>query len=185
MSHANPWNPPAEALAQAVKTYPHFPVAGVMFKDIWPLLADPVLFRMLLDELVSGAGAFAPLTHVAGIESRGFILAHAVAQELRLPFVPIRKPGKLPGQVEHCACTLEYGQTALEMQVGAMPPASRCLLVDDVLATGGTALAAAKLIRKLHAVPAGLLVVGEVTALGGRQLVMREAHLPAHAVMSF
>ena len=185
MNSSSFYKPPAQVLASAVKTHPNFPVAGVMFKDIWPLLADPVLFRLLLEELVAQTQAFAPLTHVAGIESRGFILAHAVAQELRLPFIPIRKPGKLPGQVEHSAYTLEYGHSALEMQTGALPAGARCLLVDDVLATGGTALAAAKLVKKMHAVPAGLLVVGEVAGLGGRQLVMQDAHLEVAAVLGF
>jgi adenine phosphoribosyltransferase len=138
-----------------------------MFKDITPLLADPAAFTALTDalaELTVRHGA----TKIVGLEARGFILGAPVAVRAGIGFVPVRKAGKLPGPVHGQTCTLEYGETELQVQVGALHPGDRVLVVDDVLATGGTSAAAAALVRADGADPVELAVPLELAALGGR-----------------
>ncbi len=134
-------------VAAKLRDIPDFPKPGVNFKDITPVLGDAELFR---DVIAAMAAPWMPegITHVAGIESRGFILAAPIGVALNAGFIPIRKPGKLPFQTHAAEYKLEYGTDRLEIHVDACPGPSRVLLVDDVLATGGTAHAAAQLIER-------------------------------------
>ena len=156
-----------EVIKKKVRDVPDFPKQGIVFKDITPVLNDPVLFRGLLDELVKshrGRG----VQYVAGIESRGFILAAPLAIALGAGFVPIRKKGKLPAQVYREEFALEYGTDVIELHQDAFPRGARVLLVDDVLATGGTATAAIKLLETASASIVGLSFMIELGFLGGR-----------------
>jgi adenine phosphoribosyltransferase len=137
----------ARRLARTLRDVPDFPKPGIVFKDITPVLADAALFAETATAMATAARDLG-VTHVAGIESRGFILAAPVALELGAGFIPIRKPGKLPWRSIGMDYALEYGSDRLEMHTDAVPPNSRVLLVDDVLATGGTAAAAAALIEE-------------------------------------
>jgi len=144
-----------------------FPRPGIVFKDILPLLRDGRGFAAAIAAMVqpwSESGVSA----VAGVEARGFILGAAMARELGVGFVPIRKPGKLPGAVHEVSYDLEYGSDRLQVQQGALAPGERVLLVDDVLATGGTLLAAASLLSNLKVELLGASVLVELRALGGR-----------------
>ncbi len=144
-----------------------FPLPGVVFKDITPLLADQDVFDGCVQSL---AASFRdqPVDKVIGIEARGFIVAAPVALALGAGFVPVRKPGKLPAAVRRVAYSLEYGADALEIHADALVPGERVLVVDDVLATGGTASAAVKLVSELGAVTVGFGCIIELEALGGR-----------------
>ena len=157
----------AAALRAAIRDIPDFPKPGIVFKDVTPALADAALFRATTGELARPWAA-SGVTHVVGIESRGFIFGAPVAQALGAGFVPIRKPGKLPFRRERIDYALEYGFDALEVHADACGAAARVLIVDDVLATGGTAAAAAALIERLGARLLGFAFVLELTFLGGR-----------------
>lgn len=153
-------------LNAALRDVPDFPKPGITFKDITPLLGAAASFRDAVAGMVV-PWADAGVTHVAGIESRGFILAAPAALALGAGFIPIRKPGKLPWR---CACVdyaLEYGSDRLEMHIDACPASAKVLLVDDVLATGGTALAAATLIERQGGTVVGLSFLLTIRALGG------------------
>lgn len=160
----------SESLQQRVlatiRDVPDFPKPGIVFKDITPILADPALFRDVISAM-SAPWRDAGITHVAGIESRGFIFAAPIALELGVGFVPIRKPGKLPWQTAAREYALEYGTDRLEMHVDACPAPARVLLVDDVLATGGTAEAAAALIEQVGGTVAGCAFLLAISFLGG------------------
>src|ERR1017187_5950358 len=131
-----------------IRTVPHYPKQGVMFRDITTLLKDPVGFRITINELVNRYTAV-KIDKVAGIESRGFIIGAALAFQLGVGFVPIRKKGKLPAETVGHDYELEYGTDRIEMHVDAIAKGERVLLVDDLIATGGTAEAAIKLIEKM------------------------------------
>ena len=155
-----------ERLVRAIRDVPDFPKPGILFKDITPALADARLFADITSAMATpwrGEG----ITHVAGIESRGFILAAPVALHLSAGFVPIRKPGKLPWKSAGRDYALEYGTDRLEMHVDACAAGSRVLLVDDVLATGGTAAAAAALIEDVGATVVGCSFLLSIGALRG------------------
>lgn len=137
----------ARRLARTLRDVPDFPKPGIVFKDITPVLADAALFAETTTAMATSARDLG-VTHVAGIESRGFILAAPIALELGAGFIPIRKPGKLPWRSIGKDYALEYGTDRLEMHADAIPAGSRVLLVDDVLATGGTAAAAVALIEE-------------------------------------
>jgi len=141
-------------LKDAIRTIPDFPKPGIMFRDVSTLMGNPRAFRQAVDELVQPY-AGAKIDKVAGIEARGFILGGAVAHQLSAGFVPLRKKGKLPHTVFTESYDLEYGVDAMEMHADAINPGDRVLLVDDLVATGGTALAALKLLRKAGAEVAG------------------------------
>jgi len=145
----------ALALRSRIREIPDFPTAGVDFKDITPVLGDPGLFAAATRAL-SEAFRDDGVTHVAGIESRGFLFAAPVALDLGAGIIPIRKVGKLPFRTERIDYGLEYGSATLEVHVDACVPGARVLVVDDVLATGGTALAACALLERLGAEVAGL-----------------------------
>lgn len=151
-----------------VRDIPDFPKAGITFKDITPVLADADAFAAVIDAL---AGAFAgtPIDKVLGIEARGFIVAAPIARHFGAGFVPVRKAGKLPWQVEKEEYVLEYGSDLLEIHRDAVAPGERTLIVDDVLATGGTASAATRLVERLGAEVTGLGFILELGFLGGRE----------------
>jgi adenine phosphoribosyltransferase len=139
-----------EKLRAAVRDVPHFPKKGIVFKDITPLLNDPVLFRASIDLFLERCRG-KDIDKIVGIDARGFLFGSAVAYELGLGFVPIRKRGKLPYQTDTAKYSLEYGEAEMEMHIDAMTAGQRVVLVDDLLATGGTSAAAAVLIRKTGA----------------------------------
>jgi adenine phosphoribosyltransferase len=155
----------AELIAARVRDVPDYPQPGVMFKDITPLLADGAAFQAVVTALASGHG---PVDKVAGIEARGFILAAAAACELGAGFVPVRKQGRLPAPTYTQSYELEYGTATIEVHRDAFRPGERVLIIDDVLATGGTAEATASLVRRTGAEIVGITVILELTFLGGR-----------------
>lgn len=154
----------------AILDVPDFPHAGILFRDITPLLGDPALFDEIIVEMARPFESTG-VTHVLGIESRGFLFGVPIAQRLRLPFVPARKPGKLPRPVISESFALEYGSDSLSVHADAIDERSVVLIVDDVLATGGTAAAAIRLVGRLGATVAGLSMLSELTFLNGRALL--------------
>ena len=145
-----------------------FPVAGIVFKDITPVLADPAAFQEVVErmgEYARGKGAEA----IAGIESRGFMFGTPLALALGVPFLPVRKLGKLPGETVRVEYALEYGTNTVEMQKGSIQSGQRVVIVDDLLATGGTCAAAAELIEKLGGEVAGAVFMVELGFLNGRE----------------
>ncbi len=156
-----------DALKRLIRDVPDFPKPGILFKDITTLLRDPKGLRTAVDCLVEPYRQ-AQLDHVVGIESRGFILGAIVADRLGVGFVPVRKPGKLPAATRSASYALEYGTDALEMHDDAVGPGQRVLIVDDLLATGGTARAAVNLVKECGAEVAGVAFLIELEALNGR-----------------
>jgi adenine phosphoribosyltransferase len=165
-------------VASRVRDVPDYPQQGVIFKDITPLLADAKAFNAVVDAL---AALYGPVDKVAGIEARGFILAAPVACRLGAGFVPIRKKGKLPGATYAQDYQLEYGTATIEILTDAFQPEDRVLVIDDVLATGGTAQATASLVRRSGATVAGLAVLLELSFLNGRAKL---ADLPVTALLT-
>jgi adenine phosphoribosyltransferase len=155
-------------LTAAVRDVPDFPKPGILFKDITPILADGALFRLAIMGLVEAARE-AGAHKIAGIDARGFILGGAVALELGLGFVPVRKKGKLPWQCQSVAYALEYGEAAIELHSDAILPGERVVIVDDLLATGGTAAAASQLVRQIGGELIDMLFLIELSFLNGRQ----------------
>ena len=157
-----------EELRAAVRDVPDFPKRGIVFKDITPVLSDPVLFRASVDLFLERCRGL-KIDKIVGIDARGFLFGSAVAYELGVGFVPIRKRGKLPYRTEIAKYSLEYGDAEMEMHVDAMSAGERIVLVDDLLATGGTSAAAAVLIRKAggHLLEAQFLI--ELESLHGRK----------------
>jgi len=150
-----------------IRTVPHYPKQGVMFRDITTLLKDPVGFRVTITELANRY-AGAKIDRVAGIEARGFIVGAALAYHLGVGFVPIRKKGKLPAETVGQDYELEYGTDRIEMHVDAVSQGERVLLVDDLIATGGTAIAACKLIESMGGTVVECCFVIDLPDLGGR-----------------
>ncbi len=159
---------PAPDWAKRIRDVADFPKPGILFKDITPLLADGRDFAGAI-EAMAQPWRDASLQAVLGIESRGFILGAALAHVLGVGFVPVRKPGKLPGRILTQDYALEYGSDRIEVHADAVPPGARVLLVDDVLATGGTLCAALSLTHQLQAEVVGATVLVELLGLGGRQ----------------
>jgi adenine phosphoribosyltransferase len=157
-----------EKVRAAVRDVPDFPKRGIVFKDITPVLSDPVLFRASIDLFLERCRGL-KIDKIVGIDARGFLFGSAVAYELGVGFVPIRKRGKLPYRTEIAKYSLEYGDAEMEMHVDAMSAGERIVLVDDLLATGGTSAAAAVLIRKAggHLLEAQFLI--ELESLHGRK----------------
>lgn len=161
---------------------PDFPRPGILFRDVTPLLADAAAFGAAVRALAAASGDLA-VDLVGGIEARGFIFGAALAQHLGRGFLPVRKHGKLPGAVHRAAYALEYGEDVLELRAGIIAPGARVLLVDDVLATGGTLDAGRRLLQDagLHAV--GAVVLVELEALGGRARL--GVTLPVRSVLRY
>jgi adenine phosphoribosyltransferase len=158
----------AAAARAAIRDVPDFPKPGILFKDITPVLRDMALFREVT-AAIAAPYAGTGVTHVVGIESRGFILAGPVAQALGAGLVPVRKPGKLPWRTIREEYALEYGTDALEIHADALQPSASVLVVDDVLATGGTAGATCRLVERAGGTIVACAFMIELTALGGRQ----------------
>lgn len=157
-------------LASFVHDVPDFPKPGVVFKDITPLLKAPERFQQAVDALAAPAAA-TDIDVVVGMEARGFIFAAPVALKLGVGFVPVRKPGKLPGDVYSQSFDLEYGSETLTVHRNAIEPGARVLVIDDVLATGGTIAATAGLLAQLGADLVQVAVLLELRALGGREFL--------------
>jgi len=155
-------------LKKLIREIPDFPKPGILFRDITPLLATPEGLRHVLDSLTHQCEALRP-DYVVGIESRGFMFGMPLAYTLGIGFAPVRKPGKLPAAVHYAEYELEYGTDRLEVHQDAFPAGSRIVIVDDLIATGGTAAATANLIEKTGCTVAGFAFVVELTALAGRQ----------------
>lgn len=173
--------PTAADLDAAIRDVPDFPKPGILFKDITPVLADPDLFKTSLQLLAETAGG-EKIDKVVGIDARGFIFAAGVAQILGAGFIPVRKEGKLPWTTQKMAYSLEYGEDVVEIHADAIHPGERILLVDDLLATGGTASAAIKLLKALDADIAGVSFLIELTALKGRD---RLGDPKIHSILSY
>lgn len=167
-----------------LRSVPDFPKPGILFKDITPLLADPRAFHITLD-LLAQRFISEHVDVVIGIESRGFIFGGALAARLNASFVPVRKPGKLPAAADRVAYALEYGEAELEMHQGSIQAGARVLIVDDLLATGGTAAAAAELARLQGGVVSGFAFVVELDFLGGRAHLAERAgaHTRVYAIV--
>lgn len=159
--------PGIERLRGLIRDVPDFPQPGIVFKDITPLLADEAAFSTVIDVIVVHFGR-GNIDKVVGIEARGFIIASPVAYHFSAGFVPVRKAGKLPWESESETYELEYGTETLEIHKDAFAPGERILIVDDVLATGGTAQATAKLVERLGAKVVGISCLIELGFLGGR-----------------
>jgi adenine phosphoribosyltransferase len=177
-----------ELIAGLAVDVPDYPVPGVLFRDLTPVFADGPAFRRMVEGLavpsapdprvaaVSGAGAVShPFDVVVGVEARGFLLAAAVALDAGVGVIPVRKAGKLPRERIAADYALEYGTATLELHADSIAPGDRVLVVDDVLATGGTLEAAIALVERLGGVVAGVSVVIELAALGGRQRIAPHA----------
>lgn len=155
-------------LKATIREIPDFPKPGIIFKDITPLLADPEAWRHAVYALTERASGFRPVDLVIGPEARGFIVGPTLAYTLGVGFVPVRKRGKLPARTLQGSYKLEYGEDVLEIHADAVRPGQRVLIVDDVLATGGTVLATLELVRQLQGEVAGALFLVELTFLEGR-----------------
>jgi adenine phosphoribosyltransferase len=160
----------SQILKDAIRIVPDFPQKGIMFKDISPILQDSKLFRLACDELIATAQG-AKIDKVVGIDARGFIFGAAVAMGLNVGFVPVRKKGKLPWKTIGTEYALEYGTNSVEMHLDAVKPGEHVMLVDDLLATGGTAAAAVKLLNQLGAELVCVSFLVELSFLKGREKI--------------
>jgi adenine phosphoribosyltransferase len=160
-------------IRKAIRDVPDFPKPGIIFKDITPVLLDPVLFALATQRMAEPYRE-SGVTRVVAVESRGFMFGAPIALQLRVGLVPVRKPGKLPAARQRVEYTLEYGTDALEMHADAIGPEDRVLIVDDVLATGGTAEAARRLVRTRGAHIAGFSFLIELGFLEGRHALASE-----------
>ncbi len=176
-----PTNDGDMTLASYIRDIPDFPKPGIVYKDITPLLADAGAFRTTIDGLCDHFDD-TPIDRVLGVEARGFIVAAPVADRLGAGFVPVRKAGKLPWQIEQEEYELEYGTDLLEVHRDAVAPGEHVLIVDDVLATGGTAAATARLVAKLGGEVAGFGFVIELAFLDGRS---RLGGVPVRSLISY
>ena len=170
-------------LKDAIRTIPDYPKPGVMFRDITTLLGNARAVRRAVDELVQ-PWAGAKIDKVAGIEARGFIIGGAVAHQVSAGFVPIRKKGKLPHQTVRMAYLLEYGSDEMEMHVDAVEKGDRVILVDDLIATGGTAEGAVKLLRQVGAEVLAACFIIDLPELGGAEK-LRKLNVPVRTLISF
>jgi len=159
--------PPKKSVEDYIRTIPDFPHKGIMFRDVTTLFSDPRGFRICIDQLLSPYAGMR-IDKVVGLEARGFILGGAVAHQLSVGFVPIRKKGKLPGKTIEQAYQLEYGEAVMELHEDAILPGEKILVVDDLLATGGTCEASIKLIERLGGEIISAAFVIDLPELGGR-----------------
>ena len=170
-----------QQLRNAVRDVHDFPKPGIVFKDITPILADANLFALAIDTFVDAARELRP-DKIVGIDARGFLFGAAVAYAMKVGFVPVRKKGKLPSRCESAAYQLEYGESIVEMHTDALRPGERVVLIDDLLATGGTAAAAVRLISQMGAQLTAALFLIELEFLHGRKNL--EA-VPIQAFLTF
>ena len=174
-------HPSSEDIRRAIRNIPDFPKAGIQFKDITPVLADARLFSGCID-LLTASYKPGEVDSVVGIDARGFIFAAAAAVRLNAGFVPVRKKGKLPFTTYEQSYDLEYGQNTVAIHIDAVKPGSRVLLIDDLLATGGTAEAAALLLQKVGAKILEAAFVIELEGLQGRQKIQ---HCPVRSLIVY
>ncbi|ODM94977.1 Adenine phosphoribosyltransferase [Orchesella cincta] len=171
-----------QELKEYISSYPDFPKPGILFRDMFSLLRNPNAFKDLRDVMVEISKRNIPDAQaVVGLESRGFLFGSVLAIELGLPFVPIRKPGKLPGELNKVTYQLEYGTDTFEIQKDAVTPGLKVLLVDDLLATGGSLKAGCQLIEESGGVVAGCLVIMELVDLRGRDKISQ----PVFSLLEF
>jgi len=175
--------PRNKSVQDYIRTIVDFPQEGIMFRDVTTLFADPRGFRMAIDQMLHPY-AGEPIDKVVGLEARGFILGGAIAHQLSVGFVPVRKKGKLPGTVISQEYTLEYGEAIVEIHDDAISPGERILLVDDLLATGGTAAAGIKLIERLGGEIISCAFIIDLPQLGGRR-VLEDLGMDVHALCAF
>ena len=172
----------AAALKALIREIPDFPEPGISYKDITTLLADPAGFAACIDQLADPFRG-ASVDFVVGIEARGFVFSAPVAHALGAGLIPIRKPGKLPADTHSVSYELEYGEGELEIHTDAHPEGARCLVIDDVLATGGTALAGRQLMEHTGADIVGFGFLAELTFLDGREKLGSD--IPIHSLISY
>jgi adenine phosphoribosyltransferase len=178
-----PWASPAQYIREHIRTVPNWPAPGVMFRDITPLLANPRVFRVLIDQFVHRYFDRKPDV-IAGLDARGFIIGSVVAYELGLGFVPIRKKGKLPFTTVEETYELEYGSATVEVHTDAVKAGDRVVLIDDLIATGGTMMAGRRLLERLGAhVIEGAAIV-DLPELGGSQK-LRDSGLALFTLVDF
>ena len=170
-------------LNKAIRTIPDYPKPGILFRDVTTLMGNPRAFRRAVDELVHPF-AGVQITKVAGIEARGFILGGAIAHQLSAGFVPIRKKGKLPHETVSIAYSLEYGVDEMEIHKDAVKKGERVVLVDDLIATGGTAIAATKLLQQLGAVVVAACFIIDLPDLGGATK-LKDMGVPVRSLLAF
>jgi adenine phosphoribosyltransferase len=174
---------PAHYIRAHIRTVPDWPEKGVMFRDITPLLSDPRVFRVLIDQFVHRY--FSPRPDaIAGLDARGFIIGSVLAYELGIGFVPIRKKGKLPFTTVAESYELEYGSATVEMHTDAVKPGDRVVLIDDLIATGGTMMAGRRLLERLGAVVVEGAAIVDLPELGGSQR-LRDSGLPLFTLVAF
>ncbi len=174
---------PSRDVKDYIRNIPDFPTKGIMFRDVTTLFADARGFRIAIDQLLHPYAGMR-IDKVVGLEARGFILGGAIAHQLSVGFVPIRKQGKLPGATFSQEYTLEYGKAVMEVHDDALKPGDRVLVIDDLLATGGTAEAGLKLLERLGAEVVGCAFVIDLPALGGRAL-LESLGMKVHVLCAF
>ncbi|GAB6025741.1 hypothetical protein CHUAL_011724 [Chamberlinius hualienensis] len=169
-------------ITKAIKSYPDFPKPGIIFRDILPILQQPSVFNDLIDVLIQTIKTKAPDANVIiGIDARGFLFGSLIAHQLQLPFVPVRKFGKLPGPTKKVTYNLEYGTDTLEIQDNSFPPNSKAVIVDDLLATGGTMKATCDLVKLLNGSVSLVLIVVELKDLNGKN----KLKAPVESIVEF
>jgi len=174
---------PSSSVVDYIRTIPDFPHEGIMFRDVTTLFNDARGFRIAVDQLLHPYIG-RQIDRVAGLEARGFILGGAVAHQLSVGFLPVRKKGKLPAETIEQAYTLEYGEAVMEMHTDSIEPGEQVLIVDDLLATGGTAEASIKLVERLGGVVVGCAFVIDLPDLGGRKRLEHQG-IEVHALCAF
>ena len=180
---ADPSTPPAQYIKDHIRTVPDWPAPGVMFRDITPLLSNPRVFRVLIDQFVHRYFETRP-DAIAGLDARGFIIGSVLAYELGVGFIPIRKKGKLPYATVEETYELEYGSATVEMHTDAVHPGHRVVLIDDLIATGGTMMAGKKLLERMGAQVIEGAAIVDLPALGGSRK-LREAGLALFTLVDF
>ncbi|XP_035454988.2 adenine phosphoribosyltransferase [Spodoptera frugiperda] len=173
-----------QELKKKIKSFPDFPKPGILFWDIFSALADGPTNKILQSLLVQTIKAkFPDVQAVVGLESRGFLFSFSIAAELGIACLPVRKKGKLPGEVISYKYDLEYGSDVLEIQKDSVQPGLKCVIIDDLIATGGSITAATHLLNRCGADVIGCLLVIELTALGGRQCIPKG--IPVHSLITY
>ncbi|MBE0439434.1 MAG: adenine phosphoribosyltransferase [Gammaproteobacteria bacterium] len=170
-----------DKLKTKIRDIPDYPKPGIIFKDITPLVQDPAMLRLAVEKLTEPY-IDSNITAVAGMEARGFIFGSLVAWQLNVGFIPLRKPGKLPYDVQSVDYDLEYGTASLQAHIDAVKPGDRILLIDDLLATGGTAEASCELVQRLGGEVVACAFVIELLALNGRDKL---ANYPIHSLITY
>ena len=184
MAHDDlPEQTPADYIRSHIRTVPDWPAPGVQFRDITPLLSNPRVFRVLIDQFVHRYFDLEP-TKIAGLDARGFIIGSVLAYELNVGFVPIRKKGKLPFTTVEETYELEYGSATVEIHTDAVGPGDRALLIDDLIATGGTMMAGMRLLERLGATVIEGAAIVDLPELHGSDK-LRAAGLRLHTLVSF